>query len=383
MFSGQAWLIYRAGCRGSTLRLKILLLLLLHLQKRHVHFPNLGDVRMANHWAPCHYGKRHWHSLSLDDVCKAQTYLFRWCPLQCDVNRNKLPGGSLKSNCGCELTWPSKSHLLRTWGRSQTFAEVSRDRIKQGVIELCLYKLKIKIPAIYTRFYFFFVVICQYSKSERVRKGHDTKTRWNRARYSSNPIITLILLPFYRTIAIFLSNLSEGPMMSTRDPSAVTFFFPTLPSLQNSHRKRTRKYMELSALILFSIDLLTNVQQSLFLYCTVSIQLWTLSRCGSPGVSKYKYINLNYPLHRAFDSAVVGTPPPKPEARVRFSAELAKGRHGVGARGRESVLGRGGGGLVWRESGEWGVGSGEWGVGGKGRRGERVGGEGRQGRRGG
>ena len=40
---------------------------------------------------------------SLADVCKAQTYLFRWTPLQCDVNRNKLPGNSLESNCSGKL----------------------------------------------------------------------------------------------------------------------------------------------------------------------------------------------------------------------------------------------------------------------------------------
>ena len=40
---------------------------------------------------------------SLADECKAQTCLFKWTPLQCDVNRNKLPGDSLQSNCSCEL----------------------------------------------------------------------------------------------------------------------------------------------------------------------------------------------------------------------------------------------------------------------------------------
>ena len=39
----------------------------------------------------------------LADVCKAQTYVFEWSPLQCDVNRNNLPGGSLKSNCSSKV----------------------------------------------------------------------------------------------------------------------------------------------------------------------------------------------------------------------------------------------------------------------------------------
>ena len=33
----------------------------------------------------------------------AQTCLFKWSPLQCDINRNKLPGDSLKSNSSGKL----------------------------------------------------------------------------------------------------------------------------------------------------------------------------------------------------------------------------------------------------------------------------------------
>ena len=54
VFSGRAWLIYRAGCCSSTSPLNLAIgrdlssdFVLLYPQKRHVYFPNLGDVRIA------------------------------------------------------------------------------------------------------------------------------------------------------------------------------------------------------------------------------------------------------------------------------------------------------------------------------------------------
>ena len=77
-----------------------------------------------------------------------------------------------------------------------------------------------------------FVVIFQSSKLERVRKGTHTKTRWNRARDVSDPLIRLILLPFLS----WYSNVSfvedGGPKRSTRDPSPATFFSPPSPPLK-------------------------------------------------------------------------------------------------------------------------------------------------------
>ena len=40
---------------------------------------------------------------SLADVCKAQTYSFKWSPLKCDANTSKIPGDSLKLNCSGKL----------------------------------------------------------------------------------------------------------------------------------------------------------------------------------------------------------------------------------------------------------------------------------------
>ena len=54
VFSGRAWLIYWAGCCSSILPLNLAIcrglsgdFLLLYLQKRYIHFPNLGDIQMA------------------------------------------------------------------------------------------------------------------------------------------------------------------------------------------------------------------------------------------------------------------------------------------------------------------------------------------------
>ena len=65
---------------------------------------------------------------------------------------------------------------------------------------------------------------------------------------------------------------------------------------------------------------------------------------------------------------MVGTPPPKREARVRFSAEPAKGRYGVGERIERTREGEIAGGVcgewVREGGGRWGRGGGRWGRGG-------------------
>ena len=60
---------------------------------------SLGALSLRNNATAGHTFK--W---TMADVCKAQTCLFKWSPLQCDVNRNKLPGDSLKSNCSGKTT---------------------------------------------------------------------------------------------------------------------------------------------------------------------------------------------------------------------------------------------------------------------------------------
>ena len=71
---------------------------------------------------------------SLAEVCKAQTHLFKWSPLQCNVNRNKLPGDSLKSN------WCQTGQASRVCCGHGTLSRLllEDERIERlAVIELC------------------------------------------------------------------------------------------------------------------------------------------------------------------------------------------------------------------------------------------------------
>ena len=104
--------------------------------------------------------------------------------------------------------WSTKSHLLRTWSRSQTPAcrnmkDLERGSQKynwtMGVNELWLYELKIKIPAIYSRrlsVLYLFRNVPIFEAWEGKENEKDTKTRWNRARDFSNPLIRHIPVPF-------------------------------------------------------------------------------------------------------------------------------------------------------------------------------------------
>ena len=98
--------------------------------------------------------------------------------------------------------WPNKTHLLRTWSRSQNMKEpgneVPRDRIEQGELLNKIVQNENKDPSnLFTTFigFVFFVAIFQSSKIERARtRDSRTKTQWNRAKDFSNPLITPILL---------------------------------------------------------------------------------------------------------------------------------------------------------------------------------------------
>ena len=74
---------------------------------------------------------------------KAQTYLFNWSSLQCDVNRSKLPGDSLKSNCSGKMTKEVASATdvdpfpYSSFPEHETWNEVLRDRIEQGELLSC------------------------------------------------------------------------------------------------------------------------------------------------------------------------------------------------------------------------------------------------------
>ena len=93
---------------------------------------------------------------SLADKCKAQTYLFTWNPLQCDVNRNKLPRDS-----EIELQWQSGQESRICYGHGAVPRLSPEDerawergsQILNKERELWLCKLKIKIPAIYSRLF--------------------------------------------------------------------------------------------------------------------------------------------------------------------------------------------------------------------------------------
>ena len=86
---------------------------------------------------------------SLADVFKAEVFV----QVECDVYKNKLPGDSLKSNCSgilakqvASVTFPDSCRNMEEPGN-----EVPREKGTREVIELWLYKLEIKIPAIYSR----------------------------------------------------------------------------------------------------------------------------------------------------------------------------------------------------------------------------------------
>ena len=101
--------------------------------------------------------------------------------------------------------WPNKSHLLRTWSRSQTLAGIWKNlgtrfpeiELNKGSCWTVIVQNENKDPGnLFTMFIVFFVAIFQSSKIERARKRDSrTKTQWNRAKDFSDPLITLILLP--------------------------------------------------------------------------------------------------------------------------------------------------------------------------------------------
>ena len=115
VFSGSAWLIYRAGCCRSTLSLKMAIcrglwgdFVTSYPQTRLVHFPITGEVRMGC----CHCEQRHRCSVSRRLPCGAAVagrcvqnsdVFVQVESLQCGVNRNQLPGDSLKLNCSGKL----------------------------------------------------------------------------------------------------------------------------------------------------------------------------------------------------------------------------------------------------------------------------------------
>ena len=137
-----------------------------------------------------------------------------------------------------------------------------------------------------------------------VRDGTD-KTFYQSTRnvYSSSSLSQSFDLP-----PNFVGEGRGGGTRSHTDSSLITIPSPPSPPLK-----------------------ITMVHGQMKVYCSHLISK-PCPVCGCSRASKYKYINLNYPLHRPFASTVVGTPPPKREARVRFSAGQAKGRSGVGER---------------------------------------------------
>ena len=157
----------------STLQLKVPIcrglsgdVVLWYPQKRHV---DLGDIWIASLWARCYCGATPWRlSAKWTTVwrcprwptCAKLRRLFKWSPLQFNVNRNKLPGDSLKSNCSGKIVTQVTSATDRElfpdscWMTKEPGNDVPRDIIRtRGVIELLLYELKIKIPAIYSRLF--------------------------------------------------------------------------------------------------------------------------------------------------------------------------------------------------------------------------------------
>ena len=91
---------------------------------------------------------------SLAHVCKPQTYLFKWSPLQFNINRNKLPGDSLKSNCSGKVVTQVASATDREpfpdscWVMKEPGNDVPRGRIRtRGVIELLFVRTENKDPS--------------------------------------------------------------------------------------------------------------------------------------------------------------------------------------------------------------------------------------------
>ena len=96
---------------------------------------------------------------SLADECKVQTYLFKWTPPHWDVNRDELPGDSLKSNCSAK---PAKQVASATDMEQfpdpcQKMKGPGNRGPRHGIEQVSLswlYELKIKIPAFYLRRWF-------------------------------------------------------------------------------------------------------------------------------------------------------------------------------------------------------------------------------------
>ena len=108
VFSGRSWLIYLASCCSTTLPLKMAVYVevcqaissccirksSMYTSGNLVTFewrPNesLGALSLRNNAIEAHFQVDcRVVLLPKADECKAQTYFFKWSPLQCDVNRN-------------------------------------------------------------------------------------------------------------------------------------------------------------------------------------------------------------------------------------------------------------------------------------------------------
>ena len=113
--------------------------------------------------------------------------MFEWSPLQCDVNRNNLPGDSLKSNCSGKMVKqvasatdvePFPDSSLPEDDRLGTrFPEIELNKRSYSAV---IVRTENKDPSsLFSTFirFILFVQIFQSSKFERVRKGANTKTR--------------------------------------------------------------------------------------------------------------------------------------------------------------------------------------------------------------
>ena len=174
---------------------------------------------------------------SLADVCKTQTYLFKW-----SLYSAALTGTSSRAtlwNWIAVANWPSEPWLIEQ---------------ELSAVIVCTEN---KDPSnLFTFIHFFF---SQYNLLERARKGTDTKTRRNRVRNFSDPLITLLIY------------CRRGTDKEHWGPLPCNIFIPTLPSLKIAIPNGQIKVQNqgLNTLISSFIVLLTNVQQSLFLHCTV------------------------------------------------------------------------------------------------------------------
>ena len=118
---------------------------------------------------------------SLANVCKTQSYLFKWGPLQCDVNRRKLPGDFLKSNCSGKLAkqvvsatdivvprllpederaWERDPQSINPWNKGSYWAVIMRTENKDPS----------NLFTTFFRFVFFVAIRSSWSGKELIRK---------------------------------------------------------------------------------------------------------------------------------------------------------------------------------------------------------------------